>query len=428
MTDETGPMPFMSGSGEEINISSLKDSMQEETPEITSFPESTEDGMNISALREMETSEETEDDTNDTEETDDEAPESPEAESTEVKEPDAPELLETVEADGFKKKDLSFSLDGEAVKVSNHAIIEIPVDGGIKKLPLQELINRASGDMSVEKRIDEVEKTRQEQAKTYRDHTKQWEDRTAQIEEHNAKLASVLKSAEEGNIDETLLSLGMLAGDNGVNLVEGFINGLAEQGLISKEALEADGGLWKKTYGLELRQRRLDAQEAAQGRKDEAVKEDVTRTELFNKVEVRLKEANVTQEEFAAKALALEKSKGFQSANPEARLGETLSHVHADRVTQAALNIDPALAQDRNLLVKVYNATLNTQNLRTVDKLEEVIRQVKGEVLEEETQRIAKNLSKKARNGTSQQASQASDKEDFGPMSILDHRKRSYNF
>lgn len=379
------------------------------------------DSLNLSALRKMEESDEgePEDEEKDAAEGESEADDKESESETEQKDPEkeveevedveskTDEEVKVLEEPGeqkFKNKEIKFKVGDKESTVPNNAIIEILVDGGIKKLHLQEVINRAAGDMSVQARITEVEEVRKQNEADFIAATEalevQWEEKNIAIERSNQTVKDICKLATEGKPEELLIYAARKTGQSVNAVIKNFVNDIKRYATSFEQLSDADVDRW--IDGLNVIKERQDLNEEKHEitKQKEYKEQKKVQTALEQKARQLMVDRDVPEVDFRQMVAEINKNGlDFKSEDREARVVEVLDYIHESRVLKSAEEVNPELLKDTQLLQAIYDYT-SVRNVRKKSDILEIIKAFAAEETKKEQDRIAENLSRKAsKNG-----------------------------
>lgn len=312
---------------------------------------------------------------------------------------EAETLLEEPGEKKFHQKEVAFATpDGKQVKVLNDAVIDVPVDGGIRRLFLQEVINRASGDIAVEERLKQVQSMRDKDRS-------EWNKKTAQIEEVNRKVSAanedikrVAELASSGKPDELLVFAAQKSGKDPKEVIRKFIQDTQEWAAKLGQMSQEQRDVWLNNIDVAIQKKKLEDERKQLDDERKRSKEQETLSSLDSFAQTQMQAVGVSKEEFATVAGVMREKELFQSEDLQERVHEVLNHVHEDRVLRAAKAVNPAFLKDQPLLQKVYDVTMALK-ARSYDKIERVMKELAGQRMKAEESRIASDLSRKVRSG-----------------------------
>lgn len=400
-------------SGDSQSLSAIMDAFSD-SGDTSSPEESGSDTLNLNQLRKMEEPEDAEFKEVEEEAEVEAAPaESAEAEPEAETEEEAPveedekapepevKVLEQPGEVKFKTKNVKLLVDGKESTIPNNAIIEIAVDGGIKKLHLQEVMNRAAGDVSVQARITEVEEIRKKNEADFQATREQmneeWEERTKVVERTNETIKRICQIATEGKPEELLIYAARKTGQPIDTVIKNFVGDIKKYATSFAELSDPDVDRWVKSLSVIKDRQEIDEEKqviesdkASKAAKAEAAKFEANTRAI-------MAERDVSELEFREVVADLNKNSiDFSAKDPEGRVIEVLDYVHESRILKTAEEISPALLKDVELLQGIYDYT----KVRNIRKKSDILAIVKGFAEEEdkkEQARIAEDLSRKAR-------------------------------
>jgi hypothetical protein len=391
--------------GETERMEALKETSEDETEEKT---EEVEEDAQEEKVEESEV----------------QADETPEEESEEETEEEVKVLEEPGE---FSAKPKTFVLkQGDAdFEVPNDAVIEIPVDGGIRKIHFQEMVNRASGDISIQERITEVEKER----KIAQDLIAKREAVIAHKEREASAISETLnkvaKLATEGEPEDLLAYCARVAGKDPVDTLTKFLDDCIKWSDGFGNMDEQSKKVWIDSLKVRTKNQELSEKEAIISAKEKAEQDKIRQQEIGEFAGEVLTKAGVSDDELAAYIKDLkQKDIQLKAADDDikGKLLEVLDYVHEDRVWRAANDTYPEMTKDIELLQGIYDYTA----VRGIRKMEDIVKIVKAFADQEEKKekdRIAENLSRKSPKEPTQKTSKANDESPV--MNFYDFRKKT---
>jgi hypothetical protein len=329
----------------------------------------------------------------------------------------------------FKPKKFVFKAGDDAHEVPNDAVVEIPVDGGVRKIHLQEVINRASGDISVENRITEIEKTRKEFDRIHKEKEnlllKEVESKKSEIKKSQETLEKLAKLTTEGKPEELLAYCARLTGKDPVDTLSKFLDDSVRWAKALDTMDDASRETWLQGVRLAIKQQEIAEKEESFKREDEARRTEKEKAELASFAMSELQKADVPQEEFASMVKHLtEHNVQLNAEDDRGKFKEVLEYVLESRIFAAAKEVDASLLQNQELLQSVFDYA-SVRNIRKMSDIKRIIAGLAEDSKKKEAERIAENLSRKEPKATTQRASKANSNEEKPVLTLNDYfRKR----
>lgn len=416
---------------EEVSISALRKALREEQAEDAGKQASEEtesqDEEEISESNEKPVKpKKEEDEEQETDEGDEEASEGDKEEGE-----DSEEELLTSDGKKFKARDVTFVVDGKEVAVPNGAHVEVVVDGKKRKVPLQEVLNRASGDLAVQNRINQVEAERVKARKEWLAKHQEAEKLNESLAERNKSLQTIGKLVKEGKAQDLLAFCALQVGGDPKEVFKKLMTESSAWGQKLAQMSEGQREVWLDSVGLALEKAQLEEErKRLQALKDKDKVATETKTVESYATEQIQKSAS-SSAEFRAMVTHLQKNGvALRGETPQDRIDEVLDYIHESRVVSVARSIDPGLLEKkRDLLQKVFDATL-AMGIRKEAQIKRVFEEVVSSEKKATEKRIAENLSKKVRkNGVPPQTKEASVRDDKEPFTLTGfHRMHKRRF
>lgn len=328
----------------------------------------------------------------------------------------------------FKPKNFELKLGDEKFTVPNNAVIEIPVDGGVKRVHFQEVINRASGDISVQERITQIEKERQESRRIHQEKEQLFKKKETEYQKRDEVLKTVADLATNGKPADLLAYCARVSGKDPVDTIDKFMEDCVKWADGFKSMSDKEHEVWKENLRIAVKRQDLEEKEKSLKQEEEERKAREHEASLHSFAIEQLDKASVSQDEFNSMVQNLSKQ-GVQLNAPEdddkAKFLEVLDYVHESRIFAAAKEVDSELLKDQELLQTIYDVT-KVRNIRKMDSIKGIVKGMAEERKKKEASRIAETLSRKEPKATTKQTSKADENEDKAIYTLRDYYKRRF--
>lgn len=194
------------------------------------------------------------------------------------------EAKEEKEEDRPGKYAVAKSKDGKTYKVPKDAIIEVKVDGKIESLPLQEIMNRASGASNLDKKYREYA----EKEKAHVEKVRAFEK---QAEEANDNLKMIMNIAQNGTPEDLAQYYGLLTGQEPSKILQDLLERTISYADQFSQMTDRERDLYNENRKFKFQQELVKMK---QGR--EAQTQALTQEKA--EVEQALKDRGLTMEDF----------------------------------------------------------------------------------------------------------------------------------
>jgi hypothetical protein len=352
-----------------------------------------------------------------------------EAESGDEEE-EAPEegVQEVAGKQNWKERKITFvDADGNKQKMSNNAIIQVTVNGKKIKMPLQEALNRASGDVSIEQKIVQEQQRAQQRETAWQKHQAEWAEKQKIVDDTNTTHKEILRLATEGSPEDLLIYAARKSGQDPLKVIEKFAEDTMASASTFAQMSPEQRAVWLDSFKTLIERQDL-AEERKKLNDDKATREAEVAQQGFEAfARGEMAKFSVTEDDLV-NTVQLLQQKGVDLPNDsqQDRLDVIFDYIHEQRIYRAAQEVDPELLKNVPLLQEVYDLTANGHKIRTVEKLKEVLERFSDNNGVKNKKRIAQNLSRKELNGSSQRQPKQTDDEDDGPMGFNDFRRRHH--
>lgn len=331
------------------------------------------------------------------------------AKKEQEKEKEAEEKTEEVKAEAEaesqeetekpKNKKIKFKAGENKYDLPPTATVKIPVDGEEVEMSLQDVINKASGNVAVEKRFTELDK-----------------ERKAYIEDKEAterELTEILTRLQADDPIDALVYMGELAGYNPLefrkSIEDKFFNSF-------KQYAEMDETEIELTRAKKLNESFLKYTKS----KEEGFRNEQATKEIMAKT-AQLREANgISEEEFNQAKSFIETAEDGKykedAQDPEKVVAYIDEYKRASLAVQALQHINPELAK-REALVSAIASDLRGHKGVSVEQIVEYLKEtyMLRSVEEEKSAEFSKTLSKKVEKNNRVVAESNDDDEDERP-------------
>lgn len=342
-----------------------------------------------------------------------------EEELSEDEEEDEEGEVEEVETDKAYIK--AKTKDGKAINLPKDAIFDVKVDGEVKELSAQEVMDLASGNLFIDQ---EVTKVRTERDALNADrHAFESE---ATVARDNMEMLYDL--SQNGTPEDVIEYWGILKGEDPTKMLEGWISKAVQyaQGLQRMSPQERQ--LYNQNRQLQMRQKLTD-RATAKTQKEAAIQKERASVEAeLKKHGLEWNDWMTSADEITKKLESGELNRHF---SPTDVLDYTLKGSHDQLVRNAITKVDKSALSNLDFISKISKAILREESLSGERlSLKEATRLVKRK-LQKDNARLSENLSKKAvsaeRTGKAKSKKAGSRKQeskDVGPATIEEHRDR----
>lgn len=328
----------------------------------------------------------------------------------------------------FKPKTFVLKQGEAEFAVPNDAVIEVLVDGKTKKLHLQEVINRASGDISVQERITSIENERRKQNDIFLQKEELYARRDNEYKKKDETLKTLAALATEGKPEDLLAFCARTAGKDPVDTLDKFLDDCIQWADNFGGMDDATREHWRK--GLKLAVKEQEIQEKEKGFKQVEDEKEGQKAQLAFQTFARehLTKADVTEDELTDTVQKLAKADvQLESDNDKGKLLEVLDLIHESRVIAAADTTEPSLLKDRDLLQAIFDYTA-VRGIRKVSDIKRIVEGFAQDIKKKEVDRIAENLSRKEPKVLPQKTSKANENEERPILTLNDFRRKNHGW
>ncbi len=329
-------------------------------------------------------------------------------------------------------KEISFMVGDKEVTLPNNAVLEVTVDGKKRKIPLQEALNKASGELAVE---DRFAKFQSEKAKTQNELARQAAEsakKEAALQERTDVLKNIDKLAASGNVSDLIGYLAYLSGGNPKDVIKKlYSSSIAMAEKFSSASPDSQEAFYERLEASVERARLANERKKLEGiTQQHNLAAESRAAETYARAQ--LADIGSDEGEFREMATFLTtKGIALKGQTAQDKVDEVLDYLHERRVISVAKELDPALLNDKKLLQKTFDVTLSLGGAyRKTETIKKILTEFSGKKAKEEGKRVAETLSRKVRsNGTNpKKAKEADAKEKEVPFTLTGFNRRRRGF
>ncbi len=414
--NSTPAPPEMTITDEGFDVSALRDiSVAESVEEEKSTPEeSSEEGEEDTEADDSGSDGEGETEAEDTEV----SGETEETSDTETKE----EPEEAKKVDETKPSKFLEAKKGEkAYKIPLDAQVSVKVDGKDVQMPISEVIKKASGVVHIEK---ETSKLGREKKKLDTDKAK-WQEETDLI---NSNVQALMEMQDPF---EFCSYYGQLTGKDPQAIFEGMVKK-------TQEYLEKFSSMTETERRLEAENRKLRINQKHREAREKRSQETQKQSQERQAVESALKNEGLTMDDFRSsleemqEKIANEESLGAEFDNletltPNDVIKYTISKQLHERTIDAIMGVNKELANEADFIDRIKKALYSTERLHGKMSSTEVRSFVKA-ALDVDKKHLSENLSKKVKSKTTSKPVRSDKEEDEGPATFQEYLEKRGGF
>lgn len=324
------------------------------------------------------------------------------------------------DSSGEEKEGIEVRQGDKVLKLDKDSEVSVKIDGKVEKMSLQEVLNKASGVVNVERENSRLGRER----KQLETKIQEFEQETMAI---NANAQALLDITDPMEFCEYYASL---KGMNAQKVYEQMVDNVAKH-------LERLGSMTPRELELERENRAYRRQQKAAAAKQKVQESQQQRQQTKEALENELKSEGLTGEDYLS---ALEELK--EKINKGESLGEYLDNLktitEADivdyavermlnkRITSAVQSVNKELLTDTDFVKKISAAVYKTERLHGKMSDAEVAQVVKRAV-EIDNKKLSENLVRKVKSKatTSQSVTSHKQDEDEGPATLEEYYERN---
>jgi hypothetical protein len=313
--------------------------------------------------------------------------------------------------------------DGKSVQVPKDAIFDVKVDGEIKQLSAQEVVDLASGNLYIDQ---EITKVRAEKDALTAD--RQTFENEATVARENMEMLYEL--SQNGTPEDVVEYWGILKGEDPTKMLEGWVSKAVQYAQQLQKMTPGERQLYNQNRQLQVRQK-MTERATAKAQKEERLRQEraTVETEL-GKHGLKWDDWMNSANEITKKLEAGEMS---GTISPMDVVNYALKGSHDQLVRNAITKVDKSSFSNLDFISKISKAILREESLSGERlSLKEATKLVRRK-LEKDKARLSENLSKKAvsakKSGKAKSKKAGSRKQenkDIGPATLQEHRDRMW--
>ncbi len=369
--------------------------------------------------------EEAEDETfeaSDAEEQEDSEEEPEEEEESEDEEEDAEEdEPEEEEVEQKGKYATAKSKDGKTYKVPKDAVFEVKVNGKKEELPLQEIINRASGATDLDRKYMEFAKKEQVFTEKARAFERQAEDAKDNLE-------MIMNIARNGTPEDLAQYYGLLTNQEPAKVLQDLLERTISYAEQFSQMTDRERELYNENrkFKFQTELGRIKQGKAAQ-------------TESFQKeraeVENALKSQGLTMDDFFAAANDVRQKLSEGKLNGKFSALDIVDYAagirHEKSVKSAISSVNKSLLFDRDFVAKISKAVASAESVSGDKFSDSDIRNLVKSVIDDKKKGLSESLSRKVdrhnksgKTNSQKVSSRNQEKKSGGGVTLRDHYDR----
>jgi len=351
------------------------------------------------------------------EEDDEEEEDSDEEDEEEDEEEEDSEIQEVDDKDS-----IAFKVGDKTIKAPKDAMVNIKVNGKVEEVPLQQVLNRASGDIHIERetsRLGQENKDLQLKKQEFNEEAKQTNDNAAML----------MDLAENGSPEDFCQYYGLLTNKDPDQVLANMINR-------SIEYAKQFSGMTDRERLLYNENRKFKFQQALERRSQKQTTETHAFEERRNATEKALEKENLSWDDWVA--AGREVTTRMEAGELSGKFTEldivkyAVSMRHDVKVRDAVGAVGNGLGDDPDFIRKALSAVARHESLTGESLSPEDLTEYVKELARKSNKSLSENLSRKAKrhkktgkaNSKKAGSRKRKQKEDAGTLTLEDHHDK----
>lgn len=313
--------------------------------------------------------------------------------------------------------------NGRKIKISKDATFDVKIDGKVESLTAQEVVNRASGAVALDRKHTELGRERQ---RLQRERA-EFEERASVT---NANLKTLSNIAENGSPEDFAQYYGMLTGKDANQVLETMISNAIRYATEISQMTDRERMMYNENRKYKFQQELQKQQEALLQQKQTTEKERA-------EVEGLLKAEGLEVQDFLSAAedvrqrIASGELRGKYSAKDIAMYAVALNH--EKRVTQAISEVNKSLLANEEFVAKVSKAIAGAEKATgerfTPKEAKALVKTLTGATAKKASESLSKKVERAKKSGkTNSKIANSRNQENLGDEAITlkEHWDRLY--